>query len=140
MKITISQLRRIIKEETQNVITESSKLPELEFNSFEDSELWQNTAEFAIFITFAKAYSGSSSFAAAILGVTDGSFPSCAWDENERRGFKRTSDPQKLHLKNSSGGPWRLTLTLGTLNGETVVRVHDKDSGEGYYFKYEQPT
>ena len=140
MKITISQLRRIIKEETQNVITESSKLPELEFNSFEDSELWQNTAndddpEYALANVMKIANS-----AAAILGVTDGSFPSCAWDENERRGFKRTSDPQKLNLKNSSGGPWRLTLTLGTLNGETVVRVHDKDSGEGYYFKYEQPT
>lgn len=60
--------------------------------------------------------------------------------KNEGEGFVGTSIPQELKLENSSGDPWLLILTLGTLDGESVVRVADTDSGEGYYFKYKKPT
>ena len=73
MKITISQLRRIIKEETQNVITESSKLTEIKFNNLERSELWQNTAYDDDPVYAQKNVRTIADTAAAILGVGVGS-------------------------------------------------------------------
>lgn len=131
MKITASQLRRIIKEEVQKVIAENVSL---DFVPVMDSEL-MDSAEHDDDPAFAKAnLMKIARYAAKLLGkhVSEVLY---AWDENDGEGFEPEGPGQPLAMKNSSGEPWNLVATLGSLDGEPVVHINDEDSGVPYFLK-----
>ena len=132
MKLTVNQLRRIIKEEVQKIMIESAAA---EFVPIMRSDL-MDSADRDEDPAFARAnVKKLANFAGKLLGKSGGELQ-CSVDDASIMGeFMPKGQEHSLSLKNSSGDPWNLVLTLGTLDNEPVVLVDDTDALIQYYLK-----
>ena len=132
MKLTVNQLRRIIKEEVQKTIAESAAV---EFVPIMSSDL-MDSADRDEDPAFARAnVKKLANFAGKLLGKSGDDLQCSLDDASVIPGFAPKGQGRSLSLQNSSGDPWDLVLTLGTLDGEPVVLVDDTDALIQYFLK-----
>ena len=130
MKLTVNQLRRIIKEEVSKVIVEQQT--SFDWRPFNQSE-WIQSAKMDQDRGAMAAYKKLAASAASMLGKQGTDVMVLDDDPSADEAFVPSGATKQIMVWPKR--EWTFQATVGTLDGETVVQLVDDDSGMISYAK-----